>query len=279
MLMSQSHVGHPLVEHGSGSTEPSSEAKLPEAQLPEAQLPEVVGRDILIVDDEPSIRTMMAFMLARHGYQYFEAPDVASARQVLCERRPDLILLDRMLPDMDGVVYLRALRSERNTRDIPVIVLSARATESDRAEGLEGGADDYITKPFSPRELIARIEALLRRCTRRSARAQDDCAAMELLIFADLVLEPLSHRVRVAGRNCALGPTEYRLLQFFLTHVGRTFRRDELIEQIRGVDAEVGRRTIDVHIRRLRAALAPFEYDQFIQTVHGTGYRLSALPA
>lgn len=221
------------------------------------------GRDILVVDDELSIREMLAFTLTRQGFSCREAEHAFAACDSIAQRPPDLVVLDWMLPGMSGLDYLRQLKQEQRTRNIPVLMLSARATENDRVLGLEAGADDFVAKPFMPRELVARIGALLRRTLR------------DRISVAGLTMDLTSHRVLADGRSCPVGPTEYRLLKFLMTHAERVHSRPELIAQI-WPKVYVDPRTIDAHIRRLRQALAPFGYDGLIQTVHGSGYRMSA---
>ena len=220
----------------------------------------------MIVEDERPIREMIAFGLRRAGFEVSEAEDCRAARAALADRRPDLLLVDWMLPDTSGLEFTRALKRERETRDLPVIMLTARAEESDKVAGLEGGADDYITKPFSPRELVARVNALLRRA---------DGSEGESLLADGLALDRAGHRVSARGRTVALGPTEYRLLEFFMSHPDRVYSREQLLDRVWGGNVYVEERTIDVHIRRLRKALEEHGYDRFVQTVRGTGYRFS----
>jgi two-component system, OmpR family, phosphate regulon response regulator PhoB len=225
-------------------------------------------KQVLVVEDERPIREMVAFGLKRAGFEVREAEDSRSARICLADRRPDLVLIDWMLPDMSGLELTRAIKRDRDTRELPVIMLTARAEESDKVAGLEGGADDYITKPFSLRELVARINAVMRRLT----PAEDgECVTVE-----GLALDQASHRVLADGRTVPLGPTEYRMLQFFMTHPERVYSRDQLLDRVWGGGVYVAERTIDVHIRRLRKALEDFGYDRLIQTVRGAGYRFSA---
>lgn len=224
-------------------------------------------KQILIVEDERPIREMIAFGLRRHGFEVREAVDVASARASITDRRPDLVLIDWMLPDMSGLELTRALKRDKETQDVPVIMLTARAEEHDKVAGLDGGADDYVTKPFSARELLARINAVLR----RSASGASD----EVIDADGLVLDAAGHRVTVGDRTVQLGPTEYRLLSFFMTHAERVYSRAQLLDRVWGGNVYVEERTVDVHIRRLRKALEAFSYDRFIQTVRGSGYRFS----
>ena len=228
----------------------------------------MTAKRILIVEDEKPIRDLVAFGLRRAGYEVSEAEDCRSARASLVDQRPDLVLVDWMLPDMSGLELTRSLKRDKETEDIPVIMLTARAEEQDKVGGLEGGADDYVTKPFSPRELLARIQAVMRRA---SPAGGDD-----VLEFEGLRLDDSSHRVSTGEREIALGPTEYRLLHFFMTHPERVFGRGQLLDRVWGGNTYVEERTVDVHIRRLRRALEPFALDRLVQTVRGSGYRFSA---
>jgi two-component system phosphate regulon response regulator PhoB len=222
---------------------------------------------ILIVDDEAAIRQMVCLALSQAGYQCLEAADAQEAQARIVAELPDLILLDWMLPGISGVDYARRLRREKLTRHIPIIMLTARTEEEDKVRGLDSGADDYVTKPFSPRELVARIQALRRRTTPQ---------ATEIAIEADgLLLDPVTHRVTVHGRHLDLGPTEFRLLHFFMTHPERVHARERLLNGVWGDNVYVEERTVDVHIRRLRKALAASGHDRLIQTVRGSGYRFS----
>ncbi len=226
----------------------------------------MAGRRILIVEDEEAIRQMIAFNLARAGFEIDEAEDCASARQRIAAARPDLILADWMLPDASGLELTRTLRREDANRDIPIIMLTARAEERDKLQGLDSGADDYITKPFSPRELLSRIRAVMR-------RAAPD--ADEPLVAGELRLDPVSHRVSVGGNQVTLGPTEYRLLKFVMENRDRVYSRTQLLDFVWGQNVYVEERTVDVHVRRLRKALEPTGLDRYIQTVRGAGYRFS----
>jgi two-component system phosphate regulon response regulator PhoB len=227
----------------------------------------MTARQVLIVEDERPIREMIAFGLRRAGFEVREAEDCRAARAALADRRPDLLLVDWMLPDTSGLEFTRALKRDRDTRDLPVIMLTARAEEADKVAGLEGGADDYITKPFSPRELLARVNALLRRV--------EGGAEGEMLEANGLAIDRAGHRVSARGRTVQLGPTEYRLLEFFMAHPDRVYSREQLLDRVWGGNVYVEERTIDVHIRRLRKALEAHGYDRFVQTVRGTGYRFS----
>jgi two-component system phosphate regulon response regulator PhoB len=224
---------------------------------------------ILIVEDEPSIQELLAFNVMQAGYQALRAADADSAWQQIRGNLPDLILLDWMLPDTSGVILAKQLRADARTRDIPIIMLTARGEERDKILGLESGADDYITKPFSPRELMARIRAVLR----RHLPAMPD----EAVTAGGLELSPSSHRVAANGAGIELGPTEFRLLHFFMTHAERVYSRTQLLDQVWGTQVFVEERTVDVHIRRLRAALEPVALDSLIQTVRGSGYRFSII--
>jgi len=226
----------------------------------------MTSKQILIVEDERPIREMIAFGLKRAGFEVREAEDCRAARAALADRRPDLVLIDWMLPDTSGLELTRSLKRERDTRDLPVIMLTARAEEGDKVAGLDGGADDYMTKPFSPRELIARVNAVLRR-----SGVQDETERVQ---FDELSLDRAGHRVMVAERTVPLGPTEYRLLEFFMTHPERVYSREQLLDRVWGGNVYVEERTIDVHVRRLRKALEDFGYDRLVQTVRGAGYRL-----
>jgi two-component system phosphate regulon response regulator PhoB len=226
------------------------------------------AKHILIVEDERPIREMISFGLKRAGFEVIEAENCQEAREMIVNHRPDLALIDWMLPDMSGLELTRALKRDRETRDLPIIMLTARAEEGDKIAGLEGGADDYVTKPFSPRELLARINAVLRRVGPNGHG--------ERIEFGGLSLDSASHRVLAGKNTIPLGPTEYRMLEFFMTHPERVYTREQLLDRIWGGNVYVEERTIDVHIRRLRKALEEFGYDRLIQTVRGTGYRFSA---
>ncbi|OGT15838.1 MAG: phosphate regulon transcriptional regulatory protein PhoB [Gallionellales bacterium RIFCSPHIGHO2_02_FULL_57_16] len=222
---------------------------------------------ILIVEDEPAIQELLAFNVMRAGLQAVCVGDADSAWEQIQNRAPDLILLDWMLPGTSGVALAKQLRADARTRDIPIIMLTARSEERDKVLGLESGADDYITKPFSPRELMARIRAVLRR---HIPQMPDETVAV-----GGLELSPTAHRITAKGRAVELGPTEFRLLHFFMTHAERVYSRTQLLDQVWGSQVFVEERTVDVHIRRLRVALEPFGMDGLIQTVRGSGYRFS----
>jgi two-component system phosphate regulon response regulator PhoB len=226
----------------------------------------MTAKKILIVEDEQAIREMTAFHLSRAGYEVFEAQDCREARALLADNRPDLALIDWMLPDMSGLELTRTLKRDKEFDDLAIIMLTARADERDKVSGLEGGADDYITKPFSPRELVARIKAVLR----RGAKSTDDVVSAGVL-----ELDNAGHRVLSSGQEIKLGPTEYRLLHFLMTHAERVYSRTQLLDRVWGANVYVEERTVDVHIRRLRKALTPACADDYIQTVRGAGYRFS----
>lgn len=225
------------------------------------------AKQILIVEDEKSIRDAIAFGLRRGGFTVREAENCQAARVQLADELPDLMLVDWMLPDMSGLELTRMVKKDPATRDVPVIMLTARAEEDDKVRGLEGGADDYISKPFSPRELLARIKAVLRR---GGVDEEED-----VVKAGALVLNTASHRVTAGDAVVALGPTEYRLLKFFMTHPDRVYSRAQLLDRVWGGNVYVEERTVDVHVRRLRKALEPSTCDLMIQTVRGTGYRFS----
>lgn len=222
---------------------------------------------ILVVDDEPTIREMIGFTLSRAGFSYVEAADAAEAEAEILRDVPDLVLLDWMLPGRSGLEFVKHLQSEPGTRSIPVILLTARGEEEDKVRGLKDGADDYITKPFAPRELVARIEAVLRRMKPE---------ATEQAVRVDgLMLDPVSHRVAIDDCEVDLGPTEFRLLHLLLSHPDRVYSRDQLLDLVWGSNVHVGPRTVDMHVSNLRKALEAGGYHRMIETVHGSGYRLS----
>ncbi|HYR05236.1 MAG TPA: phosphate regulon transcriptional regulator PhoB [Gallionella sp.] len=222
---------------------------------------------ILIVEDEPAIQELLAFNVAQAGFQALCAADADGAWRKIRDSVPNLILLDWMLPGASGVILAKQLRADARTSGIPIIMLTARGEERDKVMGLESGADDYITKPFSPRELMARIRAVLR----RHVQQMPD----EVVAAGDLELSPVSHRVTAKGAVIEFGPTEFRLLHFFMTHAERVYSRAQLLDQVWGTQVFVEERTVDVHIRRLRAALEAVGMDSLIQTVRGSGYRFS----
>lgn len=228
------------------------------------------GKTILIVDDEAPIREMIAVALEMADYNCLEAGDAREAHARIVDRKPDLILLDWMLPGTSGVELARRLKKDEATADIPIIMLTAKAEEDNKIQGLEVGADDYITKPFSPRELVARLKAVLRRATPPGVDTPVE--------IDGLTLDPVSHRVSNEDGPLHIGPTEYRLLQFFMTHPERVYTRTQLLDQVWGGNVYIEERTVDVHIRRLRKALGK-RHDYLIQTVRGTGYRFSTRAA
>lgn len=226
-----------------------------------------MAKRILVVEDEAAIREMLSMVLEQGGYQPDEAEDYASAMAKIAPPYPDFILLDWMLPGGSGLQLLKHLKKEPLTKDIPVMMITARGEEQDRVAGLETGADDYIIKPFSPKELIARIKAVMRRV----APTDDD----GVLAFEELRLETDSHRLMVAGQIVDIGPTEFKLLQFFMSHPEKVFSREQLLDQVWGTNVYVEDRTVDVVVRRLRRSLEPTGYDRMIQTVRSAGYRFS----
>jgi len=230
-----------------------------------------MAANILVVEDEPGIQEVLKFNLGLQGHHVTLA---ASGEEALAHLRgalPDMILLDWMLPGISGIELARRVRQDGRLKQVPIIMLTARAEEQDKVAGLETGADDYLTKPFSPKELNARIKAVLRR---RAPQMTED--AVEI---AGLRLDPASHRVSGSGKPLDMGPTEFRLLHFLMTHTERVYSRSQLLDQVWGDHVFVEERTVDVHIRRLRSALEPTGHDSLIQTVRGAGYRLSASEA
>lgn len=227
-----------------------------------------MARKILIVEDEAPIREMLSFVMEQHGYQPVEVGDFEQALAAVVEPYPDMILLDWMLPGGSGVQLAKQLKSQDHTRHIPLIMLTARSEEEDKVRGLEVGADDYITKPFSPKELMARMRAVFRRVSPTSLD--------EPLEVEGLKLDPVSHRVSANGEPLDMGPTEFRLLHFFMTHQDRVYSREQLLDHVWGTNVFVEDRTVDVHIRRLRKAIGVHSHDRLVQTVRGVGYRFSA---
>lgn len=224
------------------------------------------GKTVLIVDDEAPIREMIAVALEMAGYNCVEASNCQDAHAVVVDQKPDMILLDWMLPGTSGIEFARRLKRDDLTKEMPIILLTAKGEEDNKVQGLETGADDYITKPFSPRELVARLKAVLRRATPQGIE--------EPIEVQGLTLDPACHRVMSLQRPIDIGPTEYRLLQFFMTHQERAYSRAQLLDQVWGGNVYVEERTVDVHIRRLRKALGE-AHEHLIQTVRGTGYRFS----
>jgi two-component system, OmpR family, phosphate regulon response regulator PhoB len=224
--------------------------------------------NILVVEDEPAIQELLALNLEHAGHHVLRARDAEQAGELVRHALPDLILLDWMLPGQSGASFARLLRQDERTRQVPIIMLTARGEEQDKVTGLDAGADDYVTKPFSPRELLARIKAVLRR---RAPELTD-----EPIEISGLRLDPATHRVSARGTQLELGPTEFRLLHFLMAHPERVHSRTHLLDQVWGDHVFVEERTVDVHIRRLRKALEPTGHDRLIETVRGSGYRLAA---
>jgi two-component system phosphate regulon response regulator PhoB len=229
-----------------------------------------MAASILIVEDEPAILELVAVNLEHAGYETLQAKSAEDAAQMLIAELPDLVLLDWMLPGQSGLSLARRLRADARTRELPIIFLTARADELDKIAGLEVGADDYITKPFSTKELVARIRALLRRRKPHYGQAPVEIAGLRI--------DPIAHRVTGNAQPLALGPTEFRLLHYFMTHPNRVYTRTQLMDEIWGDQVIIEERTIDVHIRRLRQALAPSGHDALIETVRGRGYALRTEP-
>ncbi|MBT6580170.1 MAG: phosphate regulon transcriptional regulator PhoB [Cellvibrionales bacterium] len=228
---------------------------------------------ILIVDDEVAIREMIKVALELAGFQCVEAASAMQAMPLIVDERPDLLLLDWMMPEVSGIELLRRLRRDEVTKEIPVILLTAKAEEQNTVQALDSGADDYITKPFKPRELTARIKSLLRRA--------DGRAGKQLIAVNGLSLDPVGHLVFINEKPVNIGPTEFKLLKFFMSHQERVYTRGQLLDQVWGSNIYIEERTVDVHIRRLRKVLTSFDNEDFkigdyIQTVRGTGYRFSA---
>lgn len=224
------------------------------------------GNTVLIVDDEEAIREMIAVSLELAGFSWLQANNGQSAHEIVVDQRPDLILLDWMLPGISGVELARRLKRDDATSEIPIIMLTAKGEEDNKIQGLDAGSDDYITKPFSTRELISRINAVLRRSKGTQGKP---------LELSGLSLDTISHRITANDKTVDMGPTEYRLLEFFMSHQDRAYTRAQLLDQVWGGNVYVEDRTVDVHIRRLRKALTPHHLDHLVQTVRGTGYRFS----
>jgi two-component system, OmpR family, phosphate regulon response regulator PhoB len=230
---------------------------------------------ILVVEDEPSIAELISINLTHAGYRVEKALQTEVAINLMRDELPSLLILDWMLPGKSGVQFAKELRANERTRGLPILMLTAKSEESDKVLGLDSGADDFVTKPFSPKELVARVKALLRR--------QTPVEETGPLSVGPLRLDPASHRVLAIQPNLdpkaiLLGPTEYRLLQFFMAHPGRVHSRASLLDKVWGSDVYIEERTVDVHIKRLRAALAPMDCDRFIETVRGSGYRITKVP-
>lgn len=222
---------------------------------------------ILVVEDEQDIRSMLVMVLQQYDFNVLEAADVKQAQSILDNTLPDLILLDWMLPGINGDEWTRRLKSSDTYRDLPIILVTAKGEEVDKIRGLDLGADDYVTKPFSPKELISRIKAVLR----RSGKIHD----LTQIKFQDIVLDTEQHRVSIADQEIDVSPTEFRLLSFFLTHPGKVYNRTQLLDQVWGRSVYIEERTVDVHIRRLRKILAKYQREEWLQTVRGFGYRFS----
>ena len=223
---------------------------------------------VLVVEDEPAIQELIAVTLARNGHTVRRTATAKEAAEAVAQALPDLVLLDWMLPDTAGPAFARKLRADARTREVPIIMLTARADEEDKVQGLQSGVDDYVTKPFSPRELEARIQAVLRRRVPH--------ASSEAVEVGDLVLNPATRTVTGARKALRMGPTEFELLHFFMTHTDRVYSRTQILDQVWGDHVFLEDRTVDVHIRRLREALAPSGHDRLVETVRGAGYRFLA---
>jgi len=222
---------------------------------------------ILVVEDEAAIREMLGYALMKEGYVFEEAADSEGARLIIDRRKPDLILMDWMLPGLSGVDYARRLRSNPDTKDIPIIMLTAKTEETDKVKALDLGSDDYITKPFSTKELLARIRAVIRRTGGKESQ--------EIIEVQGLTLDPGTYRVTINGQHVDISPTEFRLLHFFIRHPEKVYNRAQLLDLVWGQNVYVEERTVDVHIRRLRKTLEPYQFDKYIQTVRSFGYRFS----
>jgi two-component system phosphate regulon response regulator PhoB len=223
---------------------------------------------VLVVEDEPQIQELVAVNLEHYGHRVVRAASAEEAEAVIRAALPDVLVLDWMLPGESGLALARRLRGDPRTRDLPILMLTARAQEADKLSGLEAGADDFITKPFSPKELAARIKAVLRR---RAPQLSGDAVELE-----GLRLDPSTRRVFAGARRVALSPSEFRLLHFLMTHAGRVYTRAQLLDQVWGDHVFIEERSVDVHIRRLRKALEPSGHDRLIDTVRGAGYALRA---
>lgn len=220
---------------------------------------------ILLIEDEASIHEMLELALTNAGFKLEHAINVTEAKTIIFNRLPELILLDWMLPGMSGIEFAKQLKKDQSTQQIPIIMLTARGEEADKIRGLEIGADDYVTKPFSPRELIARIKAVLRRASTLSERLQ----------IKNLTIDLNQHRIMVDEKEIKMGTTEFRLLKFFMQHPERVYSRSQVLDHVWGTNVYIDERTVDVHILRLRKALAPYNHDKLVQTVRGVGYRFS----
>ena len=227
-----------------------------------------VTPSILVVEDDSAVRELLTFVLRQNNFEIIEVDNAETAQQELYRKHPGLILLDWMLPGMSGVDFAKKIKADKLTQYIPIIMITARGEEEDKVRGFECGADDYVTKPFSPRELVARIRAVMRRLVPHESD--------ELVTFGDLLLDPVRHQVSVADKLLQMGPTEFRLLHFFMTHQERVYSRSQLLDWVWGANSFVEERTVDVYVRRLRTVLEVHSYDSMIQTVRGVGYRFSA---
>jgi two-component system phosphate regulon response regulator PhoB len=235
-----------------------------------------MSQHILVVEDEPSIAELISINLTHAGYTVSRALQADEALLLLRNTKPDLVILDWMMPGKSGVQFARELKSNPATQAIPILMLTAKGEESDKVLGLDAGADDYVTKPFSPKELVARVKALLRRYVL-------EVVEEKLLILGPMQLDPVAHRltIRISDNNIkalALGPTEFRLMQFLMANPERVHSRTHLLDNVWGNEVYIEERTVDVHIKRLRAALAPFACDHFVETVRGSGYRITKNP-
>jgi two-component system phosphate regulon response regulator PhoB len=227
---------------------------------------------VLIIEDEAAIRDMLKFTLSASGYSVREAPDAEAGWKIALEDKPDLILLDWMLPGMSGVDFAQKVRQNSQTQSLPIIMLTARGEEEDQVKGFDSGADDYVVKPFSPRALVARVQALLR-------RQLSDKPLTDRIESGKMQLDLTSHRFFVDQEEVTLGPSEFRLIHFFMTHPNRVFSRSQLLDEVWGTNVVVEDRTVDVHIRRLRKLLEPLDVADYIQTIRGSGYRFSVTGA
>jgi len=227
-----------------------------------------MAKKILLVEDETAIREMMKFAFLNSGYTLLEAEDAEQAQLLIINEQPDLILLDWMLPGISGIELAKRLKQDVSNNEIPIIMLTARGDEVDRIRGFAVGVDDYVIKPFSPKELIARVKAVLRRVSPEKEG---------VIEMAGIRFDNSTHRVTIHGNSIKLGPTEYKLLHFFLTHAERVYSREQLLDHVWGGDVYIEERTVDVHIRRLRKVMAQFKVDHLVQTVRGSGYRFSAV--
>lgn len=229
-----------------------------------------MGASILVVEDEPAIQELVAYTCSSNGYTVRRADSVGAARDAIVQELPDLVLLDWMLPDKPGLELLKNLRTEERTRALPVIMLTARGGEADRVVGLDTGADDYVVKPFSPRELVSRIRAVFRRRAPELSGEKLECGPLRI--------DPVRHEATVDGKPVKMGLTEFRLVSFLASHPERVFSRAQLLDSVWGDHVFIEERTVDVHVLRLRKALAPTGARQLVQTVRGVGYRISTQP-